>query len=798
MTAALMLVLALQGPPPDVTAQVDHSRLAAGEELLLTIRARTRSAEPLRVVLPALTGFAIVGSHEVTAVTIAGLGAPVRLTTRELELRAGRPGALAIGPVRVRQGGREAATAPIFVTVDSARTTLTTALSPIARGLLEGARPPGRNDRVELTVIIPGDSALVGQQLDVIAAAWFPRELRARLRRPPILTLQTPEGVWAYPGAAPSDVATSRLVRGRWMDLFAAHQAVFPLTPGRLVIPPAAVEYAVPVTFSFFSREDRYSLRSDSVPVTVLPLPAAASAGGEERVVAHGLALDVAVEPPAGRVGEPIDVTARLSGVGNVALWPEPAISWPVGVRAYPGATALRIDAPDGRIAGIKTFHYLVVADSAGAFLLAAARYSYYDISAGAYVVATTAPRGLAVAPGLEPRPARALPPLLGERDPPWGDAVARALRPWGWLALLLGPPLLAWLGRRRARTRDLLGDTGAAAQPALALAARAAPAASGAPAGTRLGRLEREFSFVLASHVPDGAARDGDGLARALRAAGLESAVADHIMRLRDRLRAVRYGPRGRGDAADLAAELEKVLRVLGAEAPGRRRRLGATLGVVALALVARPGAAQAPSAEALYEAGALRAAADSFAARAVAEPRVPAHWYNLGATLYRAGADGKASAAWTVALRLAPRDRVIRHARELLPTPDAASEALIAPGLATPEEWALVTAVLWMGLWGAVAVGMRRTVVAVLALLLGASGGLLGAAWLRRAQPVAIVLAPGTPVRVAPYGSASASTSVGAGAALLVERSRGTWVEVRRGDGIEGWLLATEVVRP
>src|SRR2546422_10445793 len=65
----------------------------------------------------------------------------------------------------------------------------------------------------------------------------------------------------------------------------------------------------------------------------------------------------------------------------------------------------------------------------------------------------------------------------------------------------------------------------------------------------------------------------------------------------------------------------------------------------------------AQGPSAEALYAAGALRAAADSFAARAAAEPRTAAHWYNVGATLYRAGADGKAAAAWAVAARLAPR---------------------------------------------------------------------------------------------------------------------------------------------
>src|SRR5256886_11660759 len=69
-----------------------------------------------------------------------------------------------------------------------------------------------------------------------------------------------------------------------------------------------------------------------------------------------------------------------------------------------------------------------------------------------------------------------------------------------------------------------------------------------GAARLSRLGRLEHAFHTLLASHVPDPVARDGDGLARALRAAGVESAVADHVMRLRDRLRAARYGPRGAG----------------------------------------------------------------------------------------------------------------------------------------------------------------------------------------------------------------------------------------------------------
>ncbi|HVH66520.1 MAG TPA: BatD family protein [Gemmatimonadales bacterium] len=774
-----LLVAAVQSvAAPDVTARLDGTHLVAGEVVTLTVEARSRSADPVAVTLPALTGFMIVGSRDVTEVSIEAVGSPVRTTTRQLQLRALRSGTLVIGPVRVRQGHREVTTRPLEVVVDPAVAGLAATLSPVARGMLEAAPAPARSDRVALTLIIPGDSVLMGQQLDVIAAAWFPRDLRARLPRPPILSLQTAEGVWSYPGAVPSDVAASRLVRGNWMDLFVAHQAAFPLAPGRIVLPPASLQYAEAASFG---REESFSLRSDTVPVTVLPLPGAGAAAAGQ-VVGQGLTLSLDIEPQNFSVGEPIVATATVSGTGNVALWPEPALRWPAGFRAYAGEVGMRVEPRAGRIAGTKAFHYLVVPDSAGSFVMPEVRYRYYDLASESFATAGLPPRSLAVAPGIEPRAARALPPLAPHGAPAWSDEVARGLVPWGWLALLVGPPLFAWLWRRRS------------------VAAPVSEPAPGPPPLTRLGRMEREFHLVLASHVPDPRSRDGDGLARALRATGVERAVADHVMRLRDRLRASRYGPRGSGDAAELARELERVLRVLGAEPDGRRR-------VVALMVLAFLGAGSlprsvaaqvgAPGAEALYQAGALRAAADSFAARAAAEPRVAAHWYNLGATLYRAGADGKATAAWTKAARLAPRDPLVRRTRDLLPAPDAPSELLLTTGLATPAEWAVMAGGLWVVLWLAVAGRRRALLVLGLGVLTATAVGF--AAWegLREARPLAIVLNPATPVRVAPYGAASAASTVEAGAALLVERRYGAWLEVRRDDGVHGWVLAAEVAR-
>src|SRR5207244_91629 len=222
-------------------------------------------------------------------------------------------------------------------------------------------------------------------------------------------------------------------------------------------------------------------------------------------------------------------------------------------------------------------------------------------------------------------------------------------------------------------------------------------------------------FHAVLASHVPDQRARDGDGLARALRAAGVDSAVADHVKRLRDRLRASRYGPRGLGDVAELAAELAQVLRVLDAEPGGKGRRVVAAIALMALAALAQPAAAQTLSAEALYDAGDL-----------------------LGAGL------------------------------------------------------------CWVALWIAMAARRRRTVVLGLSLVTVAAGGLAAREVLRRAEPLAIVLNAATPVRVAPYGGASPASMVEAGAALLVDRRYGAWLEVHRADGVRGWVLAAEVSRP
>jgi hypothetical protein len=767
----LLGVLAAQGAL-DVTAGVDRARIARGEELTLTVRARSRSAAAVEIVLPRLVGFTVTGSREASEVTLAG-PSPARVTTRELTLRGEQAGRLVIGAVVARQGAVEVRTAPIEIVVDTGAAAPPGGLGPVARALLDAMPPPRGGDAVSVAVIVSADTVLAGEQVDVVAVAWFPRAVRDRLRRPPVVTLPAAAGAWVLPQPAPSGVAASHRGADGWYDAFAVHHVLLPLAAGRVVIPPASVSYALPLSYAFFSREERLTLTADSVAIAVSPLPAGGDGGS---VVASDLALAVAVAPDA-RVGEPVDVTVTLSGTGNVPLWPEPQLAWPPGFRAYPTGSTARYDAADGHVSGGKTFRAVVVPDTAGSFVLPDLRYPYYDPPAGAWRAAVAPPRSLIVAAEGEPRAARATPPLAAGVQVGAADRLTGLLEPEAWLLAAALPPALALLARRRRRA-----PTPVAPPPA-------------APR-TRLGRLEREFDALLASHVPLDQVRFGSGLAQALRAAGVEGAVADHVVRLRDRLRAARYGPEGVGDEPQLAVELEQVIAALGGT-PGRRRRRTAAVALLVGCVVCRSASAQSLSAEALYEAGALRAAADSFAARAAAAPRVAAHRYNLGAAWYRAGADGRAAAAWTRAARLAPRDPVVRRARALLPAPDAASEPLLGAGPFTLGEWLLVGGAAWVLVWGSIAARRRRTA-AVVAVIAAVAAAGAGREWWRDRRPVAVVQRAGTAVRTAPHGAAATATTLDAGAAALMERHYGAWIEIRRADGVRGWVRDDDLVTP
>jgi len=466
-------------------------------------------------------------------------------------------------------------------------------------------------------------------------------------------------------------------------------------------------------------------------------------------------------------------VELALTGEGNTALWPPPEIHWPRAARAYVDRVDEQVSMTDGRLGGTKIFRYLVVPDSAGPLTLPAVNYGYYDLKDRAYRTAGLPASALPVATGGESVASVALPPgLLPASTPALAWRIARGVPDWGWLAIFMIPPLAVFArGRRFHRKRP-----------------RPPQATSG------LRAAEEKLDAVVRGLVPDPDHRSRVGLAAAVRAAGADAETASRVAAVRERLLARRYGPPGpAAEDNSMIAEVEELVRRLGDSLRGWRGR-----GVAVALLVGLFGGrlvAQAPPPEGLYEAGALRAAAEGFARRAEQEPAVAAHWYDLGAAYYRLGAKGRAAAAWTRARRLEPREPTILRALRLTPPPDAASARWTWSPPVTSEELLLLGALGWIIGW----IGWilrprlrdRWTVLLVFAAT-SAAGGFALRAWYRR--PIAIVLDQ-TMLRLSPHGRAPTVGPLEAGGAVEILRQDRGWVLVRAAGSREGWVASEAV---
>ena len=548
-SAVLLAATALlwQGEGPTLHAAVDMDRVSVGEELTYTLRAVSRSPVPMQVTVAPFNGLEIVSRTERTEVSLGTTR--TRTTLLEVRLRAVRPGRWQLGPARAVQGRDTTEADALIVDVSANRAATASTLNPRLRQLLERARPPDLGG-ASVNLLVSADSAWLGEQVDVVTAAWFPRDLRLQLRRPPTLQPPVVDGVWTYPQAAPSGIAATRNVGGRWYDLFVAHQVVFPLVSGTVTIPRATLKYSTPVALQFFSQEERFALTSRAETLVVRPLPAEGRPADFNGAVASGLKIDRRITPQAAKVGEGITVELSLAGEGNTALWPAPEVRWPAGSRAYSDRVEERLSTSEGRIGGTKVFRYLVVPDSVGALTLPATTYVYYDLASHRYTSLALPAGSVPVAPPSEAAASAALPPgVISDA----GEGLARHLVGripiWIWLVVLAAPPaVLALRGRipaRRPRRRD--------------------------EQVTDLGGAEKELDAVLGTLVPDPDQRSGAHLRAAITAAGADADLAAKVAAAQERLLALRYGPAGpRVEDPRLAVEVRDLVRRLGGSLRG------------------------------------------------------------------------------------------------------------------------------------------------------------------------------------------------------------------------------------
>ena len=631
----------------------------------------------------------------------------------------------------------------------------TTTLSPRARDMLGRFPLPAASGGVTIAVRFSKDTAWVGEQVELVTAAWFPRELRDRLRRPPTLRAPSLSGLWSVQAQSLPMLVETRRAHGEVYDLFVMHQTIFPLGPGRIVSPPALLAYAVPASASYFAPEERKSLTSRSATLQVRPLPAAVAAAVAGGPTTRNLRL-VWRGPPEGlHAGTPALVELVANGTGNVTLWPTPNISWPSGVRIYPERTEETTTIIGGDRGGEKRFRFTIVADSEGVVTLPTVRYPTFDPGTVTARIVTAPAFALPVFRSNGRTGDRTPLAVTGQDEVPLATRLVRnPATPWITLTVP-GVVLALWWRRRR----------------------RPARVATPAP----LTDPERELYRLLGTPIE----ASSDRVVAALRGRGVPRPDAEQVRRWLAATGRRRYGPVG-GATPEPPAAVTSVLQ--------RLRRTVPTLGL--LLLVASTLGGQEIDPATRYREGDFRGAARLFEARTAAEPRAAGAWRDLGSARWQGGDDVGAVAAWWHALSLAPRDRLARRAWRDASTLPASMQRLAPTIPVSRDEFILLAVVALLAAWGLQRIGRRRRSVRFVALAGLACAAMAVVRWRREVAPVALVRET-TTLRVSPHPAAPALAQAPAWALVDVERRDGAWLLVATPEGGRGWVPA-EAVAP
>src|SRR6185437_8963596 len=101
----------------------------------------------------------------------------------------------------------------------------------------------------------------------------------------------------------------------------------------------------------------------------------------------------------ASRVGDPLVLTVRVSGTGNVKLFPRPIVGIPWGALVT-GDERVAVDTAARKIAGSKEFDWVLTPRIAGELDVPPIHYSFFNPDRRRYETASTEPTRAHVAPG--------------------------------------------------------------------------------------------------------------------------------------------------------------------------------------------------------------------------------------------------------------------------------------------------------------------------------------------------------------------------------------------------------------
>lgn len=705
-----------------------------------------------------------------------------------------------------------------------------------------GAQPrsPVIQDRVRLDpsqpvdfhVLITPDTVYVGQQATYEMGVFITESAQMRMRRNPEVVPAELRGVLAYDLGGPQSLPaiTQNGVRTYPHVL---QRALFPLSSGRITIPASQLTYALPRSSSYFSREESAVVRADEVSVFAKPLPTEGQPARFSGAVGV-ITVQSRIDAPSARVGEPVVLTVRVGGRGNVKLWPRPRVTAP-DASVVSAGERVRVDTSGQYVRGTKEFDWLITPDREGRLVIPVVQYPHFDPYGEEYRIASTDSVTLPVMPG-------SIAPVADADDEVELLSIRRTDRgslrgslssePLLWALMALVPIPAFWVRRRRVRHAQALqtsSDSGESAELHTAPDLHIQRAQSD-PVRIAASSLRHSFLNDLAERLGSAASVlvERKLLQARLRRRGVTRETTADVMQLLAELDEAAWSSAGASGSTGTgspswAERIRNLAARVDAEAipvrsskvqTGRRGSRGSRGGIPLIwmlvssavlfgaATALHANSAQFDRAVSLYDSGAFSDASVEFLELAERAPRNADAWANGGTAAWAAHDTASAVIGWQRALRLEPMAGDLRDRMQLLPQE---SQSGIASVPRIPRDLPfLIAVVLWCAGWvviAAVAMRSPRTVApqGVAALALAVAAGIWHIAADSRLEGSRLgVVETREAIRVSPAADANANGDTSPGDVVAVgeqhvDASRGEiWIAVQHVDGRLGWMPA------
>ncbi|MFA6563850.1 MAG: BatD family protein [Verrucomicrobiia bacterium] len=401
LAAVFCLLFPCLAHAANFTATVDRTEVSVGEQIQLTLRCEDMpsTGQPQ---LPPLDGFSVAYGGAQTQVSIDN-GVRHDAVAHVFLLTPAREGTLVIPAFNLQLGNQVFSSQPIVIKV--------------AKGQIQGVNT---EDVFQLKLSTARTNLFLNEMVPLDLKLSIRNGIRYRSQMPSIAAAGFSEI------KLPRPVESQEVIDGKSFVVYTFRTLASPMQVGQLALGPAQAALDVfvdsgrrprlpgindPFFENFFGgggETKRITVTSPAVPVRVSPLPDAGRPADFTGAVGR-YALDVTAKPTTLRTGEPVTLTIRVVGQGNLATLAPPKFTPPEGFKSYePVVKGKQTD--EMGYTGEKIFEQVIVPLSVRASVIPPVTFSFFEPEQGRYQTLSRGPIQLNV----QESPAGATPVVVG------------------------------------------------------------------------------------------------------------------------------------------------------------------------------------------------------------------------------------------------------------------------------------------------------------------------------------------------------------------------------------------------